>query len=138
MLSYETQLDLKRDVVVRAYETFSGTIHYGHRRINRLTLLADLPSSSVPTVLPTAPSPLQYGYRTKITPHFDAPVKLPRHQKGKNAPTPGPLPEGKTVPIGFNKVGTRDVLDIEVCCSCSYPPVAHLLSGVPYRYSRDQ
>ena len=25
MLSYETQLDLKRDVVVRAYETFSGT-----------------------------------------------------------------------------------------------------------------
>ncbi|THH04444.1 hypothetical protein EW145_g5518 [Phellinidium pouzarii] len=98
MLSYENQLDVKRDVVVNAYGTFSG-----------------LPSSLAPIVLPTAPSPLQYGYRTKITPHFDAPVKLRRHQKKKSAPVPEPLPEGKTVAIGFNKVGTREVLDIEEC-----------------------
>ncbi|EJD04514.1 S-adenosyl-L-methionine-dependent methyltransferase [Fomitiporia mediterranea MF3/22] len=100
MLSYETQLDLKRDVVARAYETFSG-----------------LPSSSVPVILPTAPSPLQYGYRTKITPHFDAPVKRARSkkQKAEAEAAPEPFPEGKTVPIGFNKVGTREVLDIEEC-----------------------
>ncbi|KAI5118524.1 hypothetical protein M0805_007692 [Coniferiporia weirii] len=98
MLSYETQLDLKRDVVVRAYETFS-----------------ELPSSSLPNILPTAPSPLQYGYRTKITPHFDAPVKLPRRQKGKTVPTQEIIPEKKTVAIGFNKTGTREVLDIEEC-----------------------
>ncbi|KAH8111434.1 tRNA methyltransferase [Phellopilus nigrolimitatus] len=98
MLSYETQLDLKRAVVVRAYENFS-----------------ELPISSVPNILPTAPSPLQYGYRTKITPHFDAPIKLPRRQKNKSAPIPEALPEGTTVPIGFNKVGTREVIDIEEC-----------------------
>ncbi|KAL5535028.1 TRM2 [Sanghuangporus sanghuang] len=98
MLSYETQLDLKRDVVVRAYETFSG-----------------LPSPLVPAVLPTAPSPLQYGYRTKITPHFDAPVKVSRRDKQKAKQPIEPFPEGKTIPIGFNKVGTREVLDIEEC-----------------------
>lgn len=64
-------------------------------------------------ILPTAPSPLQYGYRTKLTPHFDAPVKRSRH-KQKAAQPPEPFPEGKTVPIGFNRVGTREVIDIEV------------------------
>lgn len=71
-------------------------------------------SGSVPEVLPTAPSPLQYGYRTKITPHFDAPQKVPRRRKNKEDPPLKPLPEGTTVAIGFNKVGKREVMDIEV------------------------
>src|ERR1700683_1929262 len=45
----------------------------GIRFLNVFNL--DLPDSSIPPVLGTVASPLQYGYRTKITPHFDAPPK---------------------------------------------------------------
>ena len=65
---------------------------------------------------------MQYGYRTKITPHFDAPQK--RSKSGKDALYNFSLvedgtPEGTTQPsntvkIGFNKAGTHDVMDIEV------------------------
>ncbi|KLO17542.1 S-adenosyl-L-methionine-dependent methyltransferase, partial [Schizopora paradoxa] len=95
VLSYETQLDLKRSVVVRAYQLFS-----------------DLPQESVPEILPTAPSPLQYGYRTKITPHFEAPIKGPRRGKNSMPNVETKVPD--TVPIGFNMSGKR-VLDIEEC-----------------------
>ena len=58
----------------------------------------------------TMPSPLQYGYRTKITPHFKEPPK--RAQK----------PEGSSKPdwlkIGFNINDTSQVLDIEVLAVC--------------------
>ncbi|KAI0319910.1 S-adenosyl-L-methionine-dependent methyltransferase [Amylostereum chailletii] len=93
MLSYETQLDLKRNVVVRAYRHYSN-----------------LPETSVPDILPTIASPLQYGYRTKITPHFDAPPK----KLQKRGALPG---EGKPdwLKIGFNHIGRRHVMDIEEC-----------------------
>lgn len=120
MLSYEKQLDLKRDVIVRAYQNFSGT-RFGICVEIALTIrILELPMPSISDILPTAPSPLQYRYRTKITPHFEAPRKGPRRQKHKeNTPAASePLPEGTTVPIGFNKAGTRDVLDIEVCVHC--------------------
>ncbi len=53
-------------------------------------------------------SPLQYGYRTKLTPHFD---RLP---KAKMADTvlDGSRPDW--FKIGFNGSGTRTVIDIEV------------------------
>jgi tRNA (uracil-5-)-methyltransferase len=79
--------------------------------------------SLLPPIGPTAPSPLQYGYRTKITPHFDAPSK-----KWLKAPAKAPLAaDGRPefLKIGFNKVGTRNVMDIEVrpmcihSCGCS-------------------
>lgn len=35
--------------------------------------MKDLPPTSVPPIHTTVGSPLEYGYRTKITPHFDAP-----------------------------------------------------------------
>ncbi|KAH9947412.1 S-adenosyl-L-methionine-dependent methyltransferase [Amylocystis lapponica] len=95
MLSYDTQLDLKRNVVVKAYQNFS-----------------DLPSSAVPEILTTIPSPLQYGYRTKITPHFDAPPKKAQkahREESANASQP------EWLNIGFNQIGTRQVLDIEEC-----------------------
>lgn len=86
MLSYEKQLGLKRNVVVKAYQNFSK-----------------LPSDLVPKIGPTLPSPQQYGYRTKLTPHFDAPKSAMLENNG----------EGFS--IGFQQKGRRIVLDIEDC-----------------------
>ncbi|KII86275.1 hypothetical protein PLICRDRAFT_43861 [Plicaturopsis crispa FD-325 SS-3] len=97
MLSYEQQLDIKQNVVVKAFRNFSG-----------------LPESSVPTVLPTIPSPKQLNYRTKLTPHFEAPSK--KHLKNGGTQSGG---DDKThrawLKIGFNRIGTRNAMDIEEC-----------------------
>ncbi|KAJ6550713.1 tRNA methyltransferase [Mycena sp. CBHHK59/15] len=95
MLSYEKQLDLKRDVVVKAYKNFS-----------------ELSESAIPTIESTMPSPKQYEYRTKITPHFEAPTKSQRHDP-TNPKNDTERPEWFT--IGFNRVGTHKVMDIEDC-----------------------
>jgi tRNA (uracil-5-)-methyltransferase len=61
---------------------------------------------------------LQYGYRTKITPHFDAPPK--RFQK-KGPPSKDGAKEVEKqewLKIGFNHVGQRQVMDIEVGINC--------------------
>lgn len=86
MLSYAEQLIHKRRVVEKAYENFSG-----------------LDPAVVPEIGPTWGSPLQYSYRTKLTPHFDGPRK-------------GGWPVGAEPPaIGFQKKGQRYVIDIEDC-----------------------
>jgi hypothetical protein len=73
-------------------------------------MFTDLPESSIPIIGSTFPSPLQYGYRTKITPHFDAPpVKV---QKGGILPTNSEKPDW--LRIGFNQIGRRYAMDIEV------------------------
>ncbi|KAJ7431941.1 tRNA methyltransferase [Mycena galericulata] len=95
MLSYEKQLDLKRDVVVKAYSNFS-----------------DLSQSELPPIESTMPSPKQYDYRTKITPHFDAPTKVQR-SNSSNPKNNTDKPEWFN--IGFNRVGTHKVMDIEDC-----------------------
>ncbi|KAL7266382.1 tRNA(m5U54)methyltransferase [Rhizina undulata] len=88
MLSYERQLAHKKRVVQKAYENFS-----------------DLPMDILPPIGETIGSPLEYGYRTKLTPHFDGP------RRGKGGFKPGdPVPE-----IGFMVKGRRHVLDIEDC-----------------------
>ncbi|KIN93516.1 hypothetical protein M404DRAFT_171053 [Pisolithus tinctorius Marx 270] len=94
MLSYESQLDIKRNVVIKAYQNFSG-----------------LTESSIPTVLPTIGSPLQYNYRTKITPHFEAAPKRARQTEFTDASTSKP----DWLKIGFNEIGKRTVMDIEEC-----------------------
>ena len=107
MLSYDTQLSLKRDVIVKAYKNFSGEPFVPFAQLLSFNVRnADLPPSLVPEILPTMGSLLQYGYRTKITPHFDRP------QKKLQAQADGSKPDGFNV--GFNRVGTRHVLDIEV------------------------
>lgn len=60
----------------------------------------------MPEILSTIPSPEQYGYRTKITPHFDIPPK--RFRKENN--------DGRAweIRIGFGEKGRRSVVDIEV------------------------
>lgn len=84
MLPYPEQLAHKRRVIEKAYENFSG-----------------LDPAVIPEIGPTWGSPLQYNYRTKLTPHFN----IPR----------GGLPEGSKPPVGFQKKGQRLVIDIEDC-----------------------
>jgi hypothetical protein len=63
-------------------------------------------------VLPTIASPLQYGYRTKITPHFEAPTKKARKEAESGSASSTDKPSW--FKIGFNEIGKRTVLDIEV------------------------
>ncbi|KAJ4474161.1 S-adenosyl-L-methionine-dependent methyltransferase [Lentinula lateritia] len=96
MLSYETQLAFKRNVVVKAYKNYSG-----------------LPESTIPEIQPTIGSPLQYGYRTKITPHFQAPPpkvdRIALQAQVENDDKPDWLQ------IGFNIQSQNKVFDIEEC-----------------------
>jgi len=85
MLDYSEQLKLKKNIVVKAYRNFSH-----------------LSPELVPEILDTIGSPLQYNYRTKLTPHFDG------DPKGKKAFTERP-------PIGFTPKSSRRVMDIEDC-----------------------
>ncbi|PRT54362.1 tRNA (uracil(54)-C(5))-methyltransferase [Wickerhamiella sorbophila] len=84
MTKYEYQLDAKRQVVVDAFR------HYAPELFK---------SGKLPEISKTVGSPLQYGYRTKLTPHFDEPRKT---KQG-------------LVPIGFGMKGRKDILDIEEC-----------------------
>lgn len=101
-LSYDDQLDIKRNTIANAYRYFAP----------RLTL-----ENLVPSIGDTIGSPEQYGYRTKITPHFD----LLKKAKGEGI-------EKERPPLGFNQRGRptwrketlelgghAPILDIESC-----------------------
>ncbi|KAF2164856.1 hypothetical protein M409DRAFT_24761 [Zasmidium cellare ATCC 36951] len=92
-MPYSYQLVHKRSIVEKAYRNFSN-----------------LPASAVPTVGDTIGSPLQYGYRTKLTPHFDGP---PGGRRDKRHGIKVTWPE--VPPIGFMLKGTRKTMDIEDC-----------------------
>ncbi|KAH8127612.1 tRNA (uracil-5-)-methyltransferase [Trichoderma asperellum] len=94
MLDYAEQLRRKRRIVDKAFRNF-----------------ANLSAELVPAILDTIGSPLQYGYRTKLTPHFDGPPGFhSRRNKG------GPKPKFESCPdIGFMRKGQRKVMDIEDC-----------------------
>ncbi|KAI0479523.1 uracil-5--methyltransferase [Xylariaceae sp. FL0804] len=89
MLDYEKQLQLKRRVVEKAFRNFSR-----------------LPPALIPPVGDTLGSPLQYGYRTKLTPHFDGPPGWKPRSRQPFAARPD---------IGFLRKGTRRTIDIEEC-----------------------
>lgn len=89
MLDYSEQLKIKKTIVEKAYHNFSN-----------------LPQELVPAILDTIGSPLQYGYRTKLTPHFDGPPGGTRKIK---------KPFESMPPIGFTPKGSKKVLDIEDC-----------------------
>ncbi|RDW72080.1 tRNA (uracil-5-)-methyltransferase [Coleophoma crateriformis] len=94
MLDYATQLQHKKSIVERAYKNFS-----------------QLPRDLYPAIEDTIGSPLQYEYRTKLTPHFDGPPDAKRSD-GKH----GIKRNFETVPpIGFMRKGRRETLDIEDC-----------------------
>jgi tRNA (uracil-5-)-methyltransferase len=94
MLPYDFQLQHKRSIVEKAYKNFSN-----------------LPPELIPVIGDTIGSPLQYGYRTKLTPHFDGPPDA-RRSDGRHGirRTFKEMP-----PIGFMKKGTRITMDIEDC-----------------------
>ncbi|BGP16307.1 hypothetical protein JCM10213_006463 [Rhodosporidiobolus nylandii] len=105
-LSYEKQLELKRDVVRRAFANFSG-----------------LDPSLVPSIGPTLPSPLPYSYRTKLTPHFASPpTGNPKGGRKKGAKGEEQkkdeaerLSKEWELTIGFEQKGRKRILDIEEC-----------------------
>lgn len=71
-------------------------------------ILAASPSESIPRALATIASPNIYGYRTKLTPHFDVPPK-----KAKDGQDDASKKEWE-LRIGFAEKGRRSVMDIEV------------------------
>ncbi|KXJ96311.1 S-adenosyl-L-methionine-dependent methyltransferase [Microdochium bolleyi] len=91
MLDYEEQLKHKKRIVERAFKNFS-----------------QLPPELVPTIGDTIGSPLQYGYRTKLTPHFEGPAGS--YKKHVQRPALEHRPD-----IGFMLKGTRKTMDIEDC-----------------------
>jgi tRNA (uracil-5-)-methyltransferase len=93
MLPYQYQLDHKKSIVEKAYKNF-----------------CNLPAHQIPAVSDTIGSPLQYGYRTKLTPHFDGP---PSGRRDRRQGIKATFPE--VPPIGFMLKGTRKTLDIEDC-----------------------
>ena len=65
------------------------------------------------TVAPVIASPQEFGYRSKITPHFHA--GRPVAGLGE-AGLPGSATPATSIPIGFLKQGTRfDILDVPAC-----------------------
>ncbi|KAI1506662.1 S-adenosyl-L-methionine-dependent methyltransferase [Biscogniauxia marginata] len=88
MLDYAKQLRVKKRIVEKAFRNFS-----------------QLPPELIPAIQDTIGSPLQYGYRTKLTPHFDGP--------GGGRKNKSPFEARPN--IGFMQKGKRKTLDIEDC-----------------------
>ncbi|ESZ90114.1 putative tRNA (uracil-5-)-methyltransferase [Sclerotinia borealis F-4128] len=95
MLDYSTQLQHKKSIVEKAYKNFSH-----------------LPSELIPAIQDTIGSPLQYGYRTKLTPHFDGP---PGYRSRSNRRNDTKAAFENVPEIGFMQKGKRQTLDIEDC-----------------------
>ena len=96
MLPYEDQLAHKRTIIEKACKNFSG-----------------LAPELVPLVGQTIGSPLQYGYRTKLTPHFDGPPGSHSRKDRRNGAERKGFQE--VPPIGFMMKGIRRTIDIEDC-----------------------
>lgn len=82
-------------------------------------------------VSPVIGSPAEYGYRSKITPHFNTP-RPPRvaqvDASGDAAPaSPAADDKASTLPIGFLRQGTRfDIVDVPRCEIATGPINARL------------
>lgn len=98
-LDYNSQLELKKKTIIRAFK------HFAPRLVQEGLL---------PDVGDTIGSPLQYGYRTKLTPHFDVPRKV------KSLQVKPPLGFGQKGRPQWRKDtieqgGHASILDIEDC-----------------------
>lgn len=89
MIPYADQLAHKKRIVEKAYANFSG-------------LIPEL----IPAVDDTMPSPMEYGYRTKLSPHFS----LPFFRRKMDKPEPIEMPA-----IGYTYKNRRHNIDIEDC-----------------------
>ncbi|AMD19132.1 HBR231Wp [Eremothecium sinecaudum] len=97
MLPYETQLQFKKRTVFNAFKYFAPRL---------------MKKGLIPDVLDTMPSPLQYAYRTKLTPHFDMPRKL---KQLTYKPPLGFGQKGRPKWRGIEAGGDAAILDIEDC-----------------------
>ncbi|WWC68240.1 uncharacterized protein I206_102163 [Kwoniella pini CBS 10737] len=103
---YPLQLLHKKRTVQLAYQRFSN-----------------LPQDILPEIQDTIGSPKQWGYRTKITPHFDAPPKWIQKQLKENGEEAAMNSlangngerKGWELRIGFERKGRPGVMDIEEC-----------------------
>lgn len=76
-------------------------------------------------VLPVIGSPVEYGYRSKITPHFNAP--RPAALSTLNSQPSTAAASAAALPIGFLRQGTRfDILDVPHCAIATAPINARL------------
>lgn len=99
MLPYKEQLIHKREIIEKAYSNFSN-----------------LRPELIPAIGKTIDSPLQYGYRTKLTPHFDGPPGSNSRKNRKSGLNEANKKSFEEVPpIGFMLKGTRRTIDIEDC-----------------------
>src|SRR3979490_1909765 len=112
MMSYDDQLEFKQKVVDKAFRNFSCSFYSCFLASNpSLTRLATaLSLEMLPIVLPTIASPSVYGYRTKITTHFDVPPKKKTIAKDEKVVSKKPW----ELRIGFAEKGRQSVMDIEV------------------------
>lgn len=92
-ISYESQLEIKKEVVENAYKHFcKDEVNWEGK------------------VLDTVASPLQYRYRTKLTPHYDVPRS---GVNGLDVPRLGFGWRGKASWLNINKVKDEEVLGRE-------------------------
>lgn len=102
--------------------TYAGQLAWKQRQVAELLRhMAEIEFS----VAPVIPSPREFGYRSKITPHFNSPAPKfrrpsPATAAGDQAPlTSPPLAAVEAAPpisIGFLRQGTRfDIVDVPRC-----------------------
>ena len=87
MLPYQEQLAHKKTIIEKAFKHFSN-----------------LDPSLIPPVDDTIGSPLQYGYRTKLTPHYNGGPSSHPWEKGDPPPS-----------FGFTEKNQPKIVDIEQC-----------------------
>ena len=70
-------------------------------------------------VSPVVPSPREFGYRSKITPHFNPPRLTSPRSSDVSPHLPSPISDLRSaarLPIGFLRQGTRfDIIDVPRC-----------------------
>ncbi|ODV96615.1 hypothetical protein PACTADRAFT_1205 [Pachysolen tannophilus NRRL Y-2460] len=96
-IDYEQQLFFKKQTIENAYKNFAP-------ELNQSFLL--------PEIDETISSPLQYGYRTKLTPHFDMPKHKPEFFQRPNL---GFGAKGRPQWRVMDGIKTGGIIDIEEC-----------------------
>jgi 23S rRNA (uracil1939-C5)-methyltransferase/tRNA (uracil-5-)-methyltransferase len=74
--------------------------------------LGGLKAEDFPSVLPTLGTDEIFGYRSKITPHYDAPIKKKGRRSNSNAMAGTSCEMG---PIGFKEKASRRLVDVPYC-----------------------
>lgn len=96
-VDYSQQLLYKKKTIENAYKFLAPVL---------------TAEGGLPAIDETTPSPLQYGYRTKLTPHFNLPNKP---KEGYTAPALGFGAKGRPTWRAEVAGGSYSILDIEEC-----------------------